>query len=145
MVAATRATDTEAFLTLARPRLRAEGWSTLDWGETGRRAALLKDGRHCLEALLNDPTFPVPGDAGRPGEKRTPGVARQVETLFGTVPLQRAYYHAAAAQTGRYPLDQALGRIGPCTPGRARLLHRAGAQTGFASGSEDLRARAASS
>jgi hypothetical protein len=138
-VATARATETEAFLTLARQRLRAEGWSTLDWVETGLREALLKEGRHCLEALLNDPTLPVPDDASRPGEKCTPGVARQVETLFGTVTLHRAYYHAAAAETGRYPLDQALGLIGPYTPGLARLMHRAGAQTGFESGSEDLR------
>jgi len=138
-VAAALVTETEAFLTLARQRLSAEGWDRLDWVETGLREALLKDGRRCLEALLNDPTLPVPDDASRPGEKCTAGVARQVETLFGTVTLQRAYYHAAAQGSGRYPLDQALGLLGPYTPGLARLMHRAGAQTGFESASEDLR------
>jgi len=99
--AAALATETETFLTLARRRLSAEGWSTLDWVETGLREALLKDGRRCLESLLNDPTLPVPEDASRPGEKCTTGVARQVETLFGPVTLQRAYYHAATTSTGR--------------------------------------------
>lgn len=138
-MAAARATETEAFLTLARQRLSSQGWSTMDWVETGLREALLKDGRRCLETLLNDLSLPVPEDASRPGEKCTPAVARQVETLFGAVRLQRAYYHAAAQGTGRYPLDQALGLIGPYTPGLARLMHRAGAQTGFESASEDLR------
>lgn len=138
-MAAALATETEAFLTLARQRLSTEGWGPLDWVETGLREALLKDGRRCLESLLNDPTLPVPQDASRPGEKCTTGVARQIETLFGPVNLQRAYYHAAAAGHGRYPLDQALGLLGPYTPGLARLMHRAGAQTGFESASEDLR------
>lgn len=133
------AAETEAFLTLARQRLATEGWNTSDWVETGLRAALLRDGGRLLEALLNDPTLPLPEDASRPGEKRTGAVARTVDSLFGPLTLTRNYYHTAATGTGRYPLDDALKLVGSYTPALARLMSRAGAQTGFATASEDLR------
>ena len=139
VVATAVAAEAEAFLTLARQRLTTEGWTTSDWVETGLRAALLRDGRRLLEGLLNDPTLPLPDDASRPGEKATAAVPRTLETLFGPLTLRRNYYHAAAAGTGRYPLDAALKLEGPYTPALARWMSRAGAQTGFASGSEDLR------
>lgn len=138
-MAAACATETEAFLSLARQRLAAEGWTCGDWVETGLRQALLQDGRRLLECLLNDPTLPLPDDASRPGEKCTPAVERDVETLFGPLTLRRNYYYAAATGSGRYPLDAALKLIGPYTPALARLMSRAGAQTGFESGSQDLR------
>jgi hypothetical protein len=133
------AAETEAFLTLARERLVTEGWTSSDWVESGLRAALLKDGRRLLEHLLNDPTLPIPGDASRPGEKCTAAVPRQVETLFGQLTLRRNYYYAAQTRTGRYPLDRALKLAGTYTPALARLMSRAAAQTGFESGSQDLR------
>ncbi len=138
-MAAAIAAEAEAFLTLARERLATEGWTTSDWVETGLRTALLQDGRRLLAELLNDPTLPLQGDASGPGEKCTPAVERHLETLFGPLTLRRNYYHAAATGTGRYPLDAALKLAGPYTPALARLMSRAGAQTGFESGSEDLR------
>lgn len=138
-MAAAVATEVTAFLTLARERLTTEGWSGSDWVETGLRTALLHEGRRLLENLLNDPTLPLPGDASRPGEKCTAGVARAIETLFGPLTLRRNYYHAAATGAGRYPLDEALKLAGPYTPALARLMSRAGASAGFAAGSEDLR------
>jgi hypothetical protein len=138
-VAAAVASEAEAFLSLARQRLATEGWTSSDWVETGLRQALLQDGRRLLEGLLNDPALPRPGDASRPGEKCTACVEREIETLFGPLTLRRNYYHASAAGLGRYPLDAALKLVGPYTPALARLMSRAGAQTGFASGSEDLR------
>lgn len=138
-MAAAVAVEAEAFLTLARERLATEGWTTSDWVETGLRTALLQDGRRLLENLLNDLTLPLQGDASRPGEKCTPAVERHLETLFGPLTLRRNYYHAADIGTGRYPLDAALKLAGPYTPALARLMSRAGAQTGFESGSEDLR------
>ena len=133
------ATEVEAFLTLARERLGREGWQASDWVETGLRAALLQQGRRLLENLLNDPTLPLADDASRPGEKCTPAVARDLKTLFGPLTLRRNYYHAAGTGRGRYPLDAALKLVGPYTPALAQLMSRAGAQTGFESGSEDLR------
>ena len=133
------ASEAEAFVTLARQRLATEGWTSSDWVETGLRTALLRDGRRLLEDLLNDPTLPLPDDASRPGEKCTAAVSRAIETLFGPLTLRRNYYHAGEAGAGRYPLDAALKLVGPYTPALARLMSRAGAQTGFASGSEDLR------
>lgn len=138
-MAAAVATEVEAFLTLARKRLVTEGWSASDWVETGLRTALLHEGRRLLENLLNDPTLPLQGDASRPGEKCTPAVERDLETLFGPLTLRRNYYHATVTGQGRYPLDEALKLVGPYTPALARLMSRAGAQTGFESGSEDLR------
>ena len=138
-MAAAVATEVEAFLVLARERLTTEGWRGTDWVETGLRTALLLEGRRLLENLLNDPALPLPGDASRPGEKCTAGVAREIETLFGPLTVRRNYYHAAATGEGRYPLDAALKLAGPYTPALARLMSRAGAQTGFESGSEDLR------
>jgi hypothetical protein len=126
-------------VTLARQRLAIEGWSAGEWIETGLREALLKDGRRLLENLLRDPARPLPDDASRLGEKCTVGVEREIETLFGPLTLQRNYYYAAATGTGRYPLDLALRLTGPYTPALARLMSRAGAETGFAAGSEDLR------
>jgi hypothetical protein len=131
--------EAEAFLNLARQRLSAEGWTGGEWVETGLRAALLQDGRRLLESLLNDPALPLRDDASRPGEKCTVGVPREVETLFGPLTLRRNYYHAVHAQSGRYPLDDALKLSGPYTPALAQLMSRAGAQSGFESGSEDLR------
>ena len=138
-MAAAVATEVEAFLSLARARLVKEGWSTSDWVETGLRTALMNEGRRLLENLLNDPTLLLADDASRPGEKCTPAVERDLETLFGPLTLRRNYYHAAGTGQGRYPLDEALKLVGPYTPALARLMSRAGAQTGFASGSEDLR------
>lgn len=98
-----------------------------------------KDGRRLLENLLHDAARPLPDEVSQPGEKCTAGVEREIETLFGPVTLRRNYYHAATAATGRYPLDLALRLTGPYTPALARLMSRAGAETGFAAGSEDLR------
>lgn len=138
-MAAAVVTEVETFLILARERLVKEGWSTSDWVETGLRTALLHEGRRLLENLLNDPALPLAADASRPGEKCTPAVERELETLFGPLTLRRNYYHAAGTGQGRYPLDEALKLVGPYTPALARLMSRAGAQTGFESGSEDLR------
>jgi hypothetical protein len=92
-----------------------------------------------LESLLHDPALPLRDDASRPGEKRTAAVSREIETLFGPLTLRRNYYHAAQTRSGRYPLDEALKLSGPYTPALAQLMSRAGAQSGFESGSEDLR------
>jgi hypothetical protein len=103
------------------------------------RQAPHQDGRRWLESLLNDATLPVPQDATQPGEKGTPGVSPQVESVFGTLRLRRNYYHCARNGSGRYPLDEALGLVEGHTPMLVRLITRAGAQSGYEAASEDLR------
>jgi hypothetical protein len=138
-VATALATETEQFLSLARERLLAQGWNSSEWVEIGLREALHQDGRRWLESLLNDPSLPLAGDVSQPGEKCSAGVRRQVESVFGTLTLKRNYYYSAPTGSGRYPLDQALGLVEGYTPMLARLMSRAGAQSGYEGASEDLR------
>lgn len=108
----------------------------------GLREALLKDGRALLEQLYNQPDLCVPDAASRPGEKCHPDRAKDIQTLFGTITVRRPYFYDPACQTGRFPLDQALGLIQSFSPALVRLGARAAAKEGYASASEDLQAQA---
>jgi len=108
----------------------------------GLREALFKDGRALLEQLYNQPGLSVPDDARRPGEKCPPDRAKDVQTLFGPITVRRAYFYDPVRQTGRFPLDQALGLIQSFSPALVRLGARAAAQEGYASASEDLQTQA---
>jgi hypothetical protein len=110
--------------------------------ELGLRAALLKDGRKLLEQLYHPDGLDVPDDASRPGEKCHPQRAKPVATLFGPIQVCRNYYYRPAGQTGRFPLDQALGLVHSFSPALVRLAARAAAKEGYASASEDLLAQA---
>jgi hypothetical protein len=115
---------------------------SLEAVELGLRAALLQDARRLLEALYQDPTLQVPDQAGRPGEKRHPLRPKVVETLFGPITLQRDYFHHAATQAGRVPLDDALGLVQGYSPALVRLACRAAARLGYENASTDLAALA---
>ena len=106
--------------------------------ELGLRAALFKDGRALLEALYQQPDLTVPDNASRPGEKCHPDRAKDVHTLFGTITVHRHYFYHPEHQTGRFPLDQALGLIHSFSPALVRLGARAAAKEGYESASEDL-------
>jgi hypothetical protein len=108
--------------------------------ELGLREAIFRDLCKVLEELLNDPRLPVPGDSSRPGEKCHADRPKQMLTLFGPVPLARNYYHAAAAQAGRVPLDRALGLWEGYSPGVVRLVCRAAARFPFATAADELKA-----
>jgi hypothetical protein len=57
--------------------------------------------------------------------KARPAVARTVETMVGSVQLERPYFYCTACRCGRYPFDEALG----LTPGRKQLdVQKAAAQ-----------------
>ena len=99
--------------------------------EVGLREAVFRDLCAILQELLNDPALPVPEDYGRPGEKRHTGRAKEFLSLFGPVPLHRNYYHLEAQQTGRAPLDQALGLWAGYSPGVLRVLCRLAARFPF--------------
>jgi hypothetical protein len=138
-VEAAIASEVEHFLSLTRGRLATEGWRSAEWVEAGLREALLKDGRRLLDECIDDPALPLVGDASGPGEKCTREVERQVGWVFGVLRLRRNYYYEAAVGRGRYPLDEALRLIEGATPMLARLMTRAGAQSGFTGAAEDLR------
>jgi hypothetical protein len=108
--------------------------------EIGLREAVFRDVCNILEELLNDPALPVPEDASRPGEKCHANRLKKMLTLFGPVPLSRNYYHAAAQQAGRVPLDQALGLWEGYSPGVLRVVCRAAARHPFASAAAELKA-----
>lgn len=110
--------------------------------ELGLRAAMSRDLCGVLEQLLNDPGLVVPEDQRRAGEKCHRGRGKDMETIFGLVPLWRNYYHDAAAEGGRVPLDQALGLLHSYSPALVRMMCRMGARESFEAGAQDLKALA---
>jgi hypothetical protein len=110
--------------------------------ELGLREALRKDGRLLLEKLYNQPDLSVPDNASRPGEKCHPARAKEIQTLFGAIEVSRRYFYQPETQTGRFPLDQALGLVHSFSPGLVRLAARAAAKEGYESASQDLWAQA---
>lgn len=109
----------------------------LDFLENTLRSALLKDGAHLLEDLLNDPLYQGGPQDHRSGEKCYSDRPKTVETLFGEVRLLRDYL-VAADGTSRVPLDESLGLIEGYSPGLAKMMVRIAAQDSFDSGSKDL-------
>jgi hypothetical protein len=125
-------------LRLARQSLAGQGVANMEAVELGLRAALLKDGRTLLERLYQPAGLTVPDDASQPGEKCHPQRAKEVATLFGPIQVRRNYYYRPESQTGRCPLDQALGLVHSFSPALVRLAARAAAKEGYESASEDL-------
>lgn len=110
--------------------------------ELGLRAAMNRDLCGVLEQLLNDPGLVVPEDQSRAGEKCHRGRGKDMETIFGSVPLWRNYYHDGAEAGGRVPLDRALGLVHSYSPGLVRMMCRVGARESFEAGAQDLKALA---
>ena len=108
----------------------------MDFLESALRSALLKDGAHLLEDLLNDALYKERQEA-LPGEKCYRDRAKTVETLFGEVRLLRDYYVATDGGS-RVPLDESLGLIEGYSPGLAKMMARIAAQDSFEEGSKDL-------
>lgn len=127
---------------MVRQDLARHGVANLEAVELGLREALFKDGRALLEALYNQPDLSVPDDASQPGEKCHPARAKDIQTLFGSIRVRRHYFYDRHRQSGRFPLDQALGLIQSFSPALVRLCARAAAQEGYESASEDLLAQA---
>jgi Uncharacterised protein family (UPF0236) len=110
--------------------------------ELGLREALFKDGRRLLEALYAHPHLPIADNASRPAEKCHPERKLQMHSLFGPVTLSRNYFYCPATQTGRFPLDEALGLVESFSPALVRLAARAAAREGYEAASADLAALA---
>lgn len=103
----------------------------------------MRDGKAIVSALYNDRAiFP---DTATPLAFETCYHDRgiNVETLFGGIRLSRNYYHHSKSGTGRFPLDDALGLEGGCSPAVARLICRAASLgASFEQGADDLAAYA---
>lgn len=110
--------------------------------ELGLREALFKDGRKLLERLYNQDGLQVPDNASRPREKCHPQRAKDIHSLFGTLELRRNYFYDPQTDTGRFPLDQALGLLHSFSPALVRLSARAAAKEGYESASQDLAVQA---
>ena len=110
--------------------------------ELGLREALFKDGRRLLETLYNQPDLQVPDNSSQPGEKCHADRPKDIRTLFGNIRVKRNYFHDPAENTGRFPLDQALGLLHSFSPALVRLSARAAAKEGYEATSEDLLAQA---
>jgi hypothetical protein len=135
-------------LNLAREQLRQGGEAPGAWIDEGLRIALHKDGCRLLEQLLQDPDLGIQGDELRSGEKCHPDRRKEIQTVLGTVRLQRSYFYRAGSGPGkqgqgRFPLDQALGLIDGYSAGMAKMMCRAGAMaSGYEAASADLKAYA---
>jgi hypothetical protein len=103
----------------------------------------LRDGRRIVSVLYNDRTLFPDTAKPLPFETCYQGRCRNVETLFGRIRLSRNDYHHSKSNTGRCPLDDALGLEGGCSPAVARLICRAASLgASFEQGSDDLAAYA---
>jgi hypothetical protein len=59
--------------------------------------------------------------------------------MLGWINLRRAYFYSAERQTGRFPLDEALGLVDSYSPGVTRWMCRAAALAGsYQAASQDL-------
>jgi hypothetical protein len=63
----------------------------------------------------------------QPGQHYKGRVSTQIQGMFGSFPLVRAYYYHAGRQQGHYPADAALGLETGHTPALARLVCLEGA------------------
>lgn len=102
------------------------------------RAALLADGRTLLENFLRQEALHLPGDTTREGERCYAGRELTCQSVFGPVTLCRNYYRHVAEDRGRFPLDEALGLVGNCTPALARMMCRAGSLEPYEAASQSL-------
>jgi hypothetical protein len=73
----------------------------------------------------------------QPGQRQYRDRRCDVLSVFGPVTLWRDYYHPPGPEGG-FPLDRALGLIGNCTPGAARMLGRTAAQLPYAEASQQV-------
>lgn len=101
--------------------------------------ALKHDGVRLLEQVLNDPDLPLPRHPAQPDEQDYGQRPKLVLGCLGWMNLRRSYLYSPNRQTGRCPLDPALGLIDGYTLEVARWACRAGALAGsYQAASQDL-------
>ena len=117
--------ETEAFVDLVQRQFEKTNTWDMAILESGLREALLKDGCHILEALLNQPNAlgrHVP--AGTLHDNRT----KRVQSLLGSFKLSRGYYQTPAGRI--FAMDKLLGLTDSYTPGLAKMMCRAAGTDG---------------
>ena len=101
-----------------------------EWIETGLREALLRDGQRIIAELYNDRELLPDSEPPAAFESIHRNRIRTIHSLFGPLELRRNYLHHAKSGGGRFPLDEALGLEGACTPAVAKLMSRAASRAG---------------
>ena len=120
-------------------RLATEGVTDFAALERDLLAALKHDGTRWLEELLNDPALSYKGNQPQPDEENFGQRPKAILLMLGWITLRRAYLYSAERQTGRFPLDDALGLIDSYSPGVVRWMCRAGAlSASYQGASSDL-------
>ena len=127
--------ETEAFVECVQRQFKDAGTWDMAKLESGLREALLKDGCHILEGLLNQRNAL---GRFRPAGTLHDNRARKVRSLLGTFELIRGYYQQVGDRF--FPMDEALGLLESYTPGLAKMMCRAASTDGsFEEAEETLR------
>lgn len=117
--------ETAAFTQAAQQAFEENGSWDMDELERGLKQALMRDGCHILQALLNQPAAL--------GEHEPEGIlhdhrTRTVHSLLGSFQLTRGYYRSAEGNS--CPMDDVLGLVGSYSPRLAKLMCRAAGMDG---------------
>jgi hypothetical protein len=105
--------------------------------ETAFRQLLVGSAHQIFGPLLQQRVDQIDASyQARPQMRRHGRRPLRVDTLWGTVTIQRDYY--LSEQGGHCPADAALGLEGSATPALARLVCRAAAQQPYGAASRDL-------
>lgn len=116
----------------------------LEAWETALRAAVLATGAKILEGFLQGlgcgrQEEKVLCPCGSPMESRG-GKSKEILTILGPVSYRRSMFQCPRCQRTRYPADERLDvQDTTRSPGLRRMMARAGSQSTFKEGCEDLR------
>jgi hypothetical protein len=127
--------ETDAFVEQVQEQFeQSQSWD-MSVLESGLREALLKDGCHILEGLLNQPgALGKHTPAGECHEYRS----KRIQSLLGSFELVRGYYKSTEGRF--FPMDRALGLTDSYTPGLAKMMCRsAGTDGSYDEAQETLR------
>ena len=117
----------------------------LEAWETAIRTAVLAAGAKALGELLQGIGSGKEPDAiictRCDARMESQGLKRkELLTILGQVPFERSMFQCPACQATRYPGDEALDIVGTTrSPGLRRMMARAGSQTTFKDGRDDLK------
>jgi len=109
--------ETDEFIEQVQHQFDNDGIWDMPALEIGLREALLKDGCHILEALLNQPNSL---GSNAPDAKPHDNRSRRVQSLLGSFELSRGYYNTKSGRI--FPMDKILGLTDSYSPGLAKMM-----------------------